>query len=379
MLYSDGYRFTPYEFWCEELEAGIPTWALGRKFENGRTVWRDNGLALPELRIPLLLGVWGSAFCATLSHYYKEVRPTVKGLAGFGSLDGMIAERDDDLVKLHPINPASFPNYVLGMRNYLPSTAPESMFQTPNLQLMDAGMSNNLPIYPLLRPGRNVDILVAFDASADVKTDNWLKVTEGYARQRGIKGWPVGAGWPPEDETMEEIQEDLDKAQAKTEEQAEEKIREAKSKPKRQQLGYCNIWVGTTTERKSEEEPPISKLVEEDWELQKPDAGMTVIYFPFLANPKVGGVDPKTSDFMSTWNFVYTPKQVDSVVELARTNFQEGADRTKRTVRAVYERKKRLREEREAAERERRRRWRLREGRSGGRRIGESDHGDHFS
>ncbi|KAF2187993.1 FabD/lysophospholipase-like protein [Zopfia rhizophila CBS 207.26] len=380
------FEFTPYEFWCEELSAGIPTWSVGRKFEHGRTVWRDNGLALPELRVPLLMGVWGSAFCATLSHYYKEISPVLKGIAGFGGIDERISERDDDLIKVHPIDPAAIPNFALGMREFLPPTCPESIFKAQNLQLMDAGMSNNLPIYPLLRPGRNVDILIAFDASADVRTDNWLKVADGYARQRGIRGWPVGAGWPPTDETIQEIQEDLDKAQAETEEEAQEKMKEAKDedaskkdKAKSRDLSYCNIWVGTTEERTSEREPPESKLVEEDWELMKPDAGITVIYFPFLANPKVDGVDPRTSDFMSTWNFVYTPEQVDSVVNLARTNFQEGADRTKRTVRAVYERKRKLREEREREEKARRRRWKLRTGQQFGRRVGEGDHGDHFS
>ncbi|KAF2713187.1 FabD/lysophospholipase-like protein [Pleomassaria siparia CBS 279.74] len=374
------FEFTPYEFWCEELGAGIPTWAIGRKFENGRTVWRNNGLALPEIRVPLMMGIWGSAFCATLSHYYTEIRPVVKGLVGLGGLDAMISEREDDLVKLHPIDPAAIPNFALGMRDFLPSTCPESIFQVENFQLMDAGMSNNLPIYPLLRPGRNVDILIAFDASSDVRTDNWLKVADGYARQRGIKGWPVGAGWPRSDETMKEIQEDLDKAQADTEQQARDKIKEAqdrdeqasrREKKKAKGLGFCNIWVGSTEERTREgDEEPESKTVEEDWELMKPDAGITVIYFPFLANPKVEGVDPKTSDFMSTWNFVYTPQQIDSVVHLARTNFQEGADRTKMTVRAVYERKKKLREAKEKETREQTRRFKMREGRYAG---------DHFS
>jgi phospholipase A2 len=378
------FEFTPYEMWCEELSAGIPIWAMGRKFENGRTVWRENGLALPEVRVPMLMGIWGSAFCATLSHYYKEVGPFLRGLAGFAAIDAMIAERDSDLVKVHPIDPASIPNYALGMRELLPPSCPESIFTHRNFQFMDAGMSNNLPIYPLLRPGRDVDILIAFDASADVRTDNWLKVADGYARQRGIKGWPVGAGWPPADETIEEIQHDLDEAQANTEQQANKKMKEAKAqdadnKKKHKDLGYCNIWVGTTEERISKEEPPESKQVEEDWELMREDSGITVVYYPFLANPKVPGVDPRASDFMSTWNFVYTPEQIDSVVELARTNYAEGAERTKRTVRAVYERKKKVREEREKQEAERRWRWRLSQGRVAGHRIGESDHGDHFS
>jgi phospholipase A2 len=382
------FEFTPYELWCEELSAGIPTWAMGRKFDNGRTVWRENGLALPEVRVPMLMGIWGSAFCATLSHYYKEVGPFLRGLAGFAAIDAMISERDSDLVKVHPIDPASIPNFALGMRELLPPSCPESIFTHQNFQFMDAGMSNNLPIYPLLRPGRDVDILVAFDASADVRTDNWLKVADGYARQRGIKGWPVAAGWPPADESVEEIQHDLDEAQANSEAEANKKMEQAKqqdkdNKKQHKDLGYCNIWVGTTEERVSDvshpDDKPVSKQVEEDWELMHDHSGITVVYYPFLANPKVPGVDPKTSDFMSTWNFVYTPEHIDSVVELARTNYAEGAERTKRTVRAVYERKKKQREEREKAEAERRWRWRLAQGRVAGHRMGESDHGDHFS
>jgi phospholipase A2 len=382
------FEFTPYEMWCEELSAGIPTWAMGRRFENGRTVWRDNGLALPEVRVPLLMGIWGSAFCATLSHYYREIRPLMRSLTGLGgSIDAMISERDEDLVKVHPIDPASIPNYALGMREFLPPSCPESIFEQKNFQFMDAGMSNNLPIYPLLRPGRNVDILVAFDASADVKTDNWLKVADGYARQRGIKGWPIGAGWPPEDESTDQIQQDLADAAAQTEQEAQDHLKQAKEndteaeklKSKKKGLGYCNVWVGSTEERISPDEPPVSKQVDSDFELMHPQSGIAVIYFPFLANPDVPGVDPKVSDFMSTWNFVYTPEQIDNVVNLARANFQAGAERTKRTVRAVYERKKRTREQREREEAERRWHWRLAQGRTAGRRVGESEQGDQFS
>lgn len=65
------FEFTPYEFWCEELDAGIPSFAVGRKFEKGSSVLDVRGLGQPEVKIPFLMGIWGSAFCATLSHYYK--------------------------------------------------------------------------------------------------------------------------------------------------------------------------------------------------------------------------------------------------------------------------------------------------------------------
>jgi len=65
------FEFTPYELWCEELDAGIPAFAVGRKFRRGTSEIRDDGYGQPEIRIPLLMGIWGSAFCATLAHYYK--------------------------------------------------------------------------------------------------------------------------------------------------------------------------------------------------------------------------------------------------------------------------------------------------------------------
>lgn len=366
------FEFTPYELFCEELDAGIPSWGVGRRYQNGRSIPGESGLHLPEYRIPIMMGIWGSAFCATLAHYYKEIRPIVKGITGFGGVDDLIEERNDDLTKVHPIEPASIPNYVLGLRERLPPTCPESIFNSEHLQLADAGMSNNLPLYPLLRDERGVDILIAFDSSADIKTENWLSVADGYAKQRGIKGWPIGAGWPKEGASKDDLAKELDVANAKTPQEAAGKIadareaqrtadnatQEALDKTKHEDgyeadLGYCNVWVGTTLERTSESEPPPSKRVDPDanWELLSPDAGLTVVYFPLLPNAKVEGVDPNTSDFLSTWNFIYSKDDIDKVVNLARANFEEGKDQTRRTVRAVYERKRAKRLEREETER----------------------------
>lgn len=129
------FEFTPYELSCEELEAAIPSYSIGRKFDRGKATSQANGLGLPELRLPFLMGIWGSAFCATLAHYYKEVRPIVKNLAGLGGLDDMIEEKNDELIKLHPIDPGQIPNYALGLESVLPSTCPESIFKSPYLEL----------------------------------------------------------------------------------------------------------------------------------------------------------------------------------------------------------------------------------------------------
>jgi phospholipase A2 len=399
------FEFTPYEFFCEELNAGIPTWALGRHFNAGRSEVTADNLPIPEVRIPNLMGVWGSAFCATLSHYYKEIRPLVRGLAGFGGIDSLIQGKNQDLIKVHPIDPAGIPNFVIGMKDQLPDSCPESIFRNDHLRLMDAGMSNNLPIYPLIRPGRDVDVIVAFDASADVKQENWLSVVDGYARQRGVKGWPVGAGWPKES-SVEDTETALRESQNITKKQLDEKVSGAKDedgsdnqtatgqKPKGgTDLSYCNVWVGSTEERTSNEEPPPSKRLfdphsddhsESDFHIMRPDAGIAVIYFPLIPNPSApdvppkpqirpraavqslrqdasqtkdpeqplaphpNSIDPAVDDFLSTWNFIYTPEQIDSVVGLAKANFSQGEEQTRRVVRAVYERKKSDRLQKEA-------------------------------
>jgi phospholipase A2 len=66
--------------------------------------------------------------------------------------------------------------------------------------------------------------------------------------------------------------------------------------------------------------------------------------------PKPNSIDPDVDDFLSTWNFIYTPEQIDSVVGLARANFSQGEEQTRRVVRAVYERKKSDRLNKEAQE-----------------------------
>lgn len=305
------------------------------------------------MKLPTLFGIFGSAFCATLSHYYSEVRPFIKSLpAVFLSVDRIIQERSPDLTKIHPIAPASIPNYVKGLEDFLPSTAPESLYNSDRIELMDAGMSNNLACYPLLRPGRDIDILIAFDSSAEIQKANWLAVTEGYAKQRKLVGWPVSIGWPKETLTAE-----LNKVEQATPEEAGRKLEQAKEIDAERipageenlgNLGYCTIWVGTKESRTSDDEPPPSKAIEDSFELMHPQAGVTVIYFPLIPNPKVLDVDPETSAYLSTWNFEWTKEEVDKTVKLAMTNFDEGEGKVRKAVKAVYERKKKLRLERES-------------------------------
>lgn len=129
------FEFSPYELGCEELGAAIPSSSIGRHYHGGKSRPTMNGFNLPELRIPFLMGIWGSAFCATLAHYYKEVRPLFMELAGFGDVDSLIEGQQDELIKVHPIDPGQVPNFALGLDDVLPASCPASILEDPYLNL----------------------------------------------------------------------------------------------------------------------------------------------------------------------------------------------------------------------------------------------------
>lgn len=97
---------------------------------------------MPELKLPLLFGIFGSAFCATLNHYYNEIRPFLAGLGwGLQTVDDLISQvgkrdyitnfmsakhiqRRNSLKMVHAFEPACIPNYVKGMGDLLPATCP---------------------------------------------------------------------------------------------------------------------------------------------------------------------------------------------------------------------------------------------------------------
>jgi phospholipase A2 len=54
----------------------------------------------------------------------------------FRSLDDLMMEKDKDLIEVHPIQPASIPNFLLGMGESLPSTCPESLKTEKEIKLM---------------------------------------------------------------------------------------------------------------------------------------------------------------------------------------------------------------------------------------------------
>lgn len=238
--------------------------------------------------------VFGSAFAASLAHFYNEIRGFVPE-AALAKADEVIVRYQNSMSAYHPISPACFPNPFYGLR------FPERMQSSalPGLETLciaDAGMDNNIPFYPLLRPGRDVDVIVAIDLSADIQEAPHFERAEGYAKRRNIDGWPAQAGWP--------------------------KKMKGKAAHDEYPLGTCTVFASET-------------------QSQRPIA---VVYYPLIKNKAFDpDFDPQTAEFCSTWNFVYSKDQVTQLFGLADRNWRDNADRYKEVLRVIWERKRNAR------------------------------------
>ncbi|KAI9480822.1 MAG: acyl transferase/acyl hydrolase/lysophospholipase [Benjaminiella poitrasii] len=308
------FEFTPYEVGCEEVEAWVPTWAFGRPFENGKNTKKS-----PEQTLDILMGMFGSAFAASLVHFYQEVRSFLPS-GSLSKIDESIARYEASISSYHPISPSSFPNPFYKLKekiiseenttgkdeNKISVKRPDAVIDSKELYLMDAGMDNNIPFYPLLRDGRDVDVILAVDLSADIQTSNHFDRTESYIKRRGIEGWPRGAGWPKKNDESKE----------------------------KYALGTCTIF-------DSESKEEITTTSETKKQVKKGKHPIIVAYFPFILNKSFDpDFDPQEADFCSTWNFVYNPDQFKKVVGLAEANWNENVDTIRQVLKKTWQRKK---------------------------------------
>ncbi|KAF9436779.1 hypothetical protein BGZ76_003010 [Entomortierella beljakovae] len=318
--YYQWFEMTPYEFGSEETSAWIPTWSFGRRFSEGKSIER-----IPETNLAILLGTFGSAFTATLADYYKEVRPILpKALSD--SMDAYVEEFMDGMSQIHPLSPSCFPNPIYKLKD--PAPEAEAISHKKNIYLNDAGMDNNLPLYPLLRPGRDVDVILAFDSSADIDTVPWFEKTDEYVKRRGIERWP------PISKTREG--------------------QLVKDKDGRRKMTHVEVFHGIVAEdRDADYIGPGSKdsLSNQSINVQP----MTLIYFPLIPNEDYEKeFDPSTDPFCSTFNFEVKSDQVTLLAGLGEANFNKGLAEVKKVLKETWLRKKTERIEREKQERKNR-------------------------
>jgi len=268
-------EITPFEVGSTFLEGYVPTWAYGRKFIDGVSVDKK-----PEQTLGYYLGIFGSAFEL---NFEDLLRLTTFNLADIkNSLPESLQEIVDKVVNTILYSPLNnfrlFPSMLYNFTNDAPYSP---LCEDKTICLVDAGIDFNLPLPPLLRKNRNVDIIIIYDASANIEKAPELRRMVAYAQRKGI--------------TLPTINfEEIDK---KT----------------------ISIFKG--------ESPDIP----------------TIVYFPRIKIPEFSQeFDPTLciqNEYCNTFNFAYTEEQINNLSGLAEFALQQNADVIKGLVKEVMHHK----------------------------------------
>lgn len=181
------YEYTPYEIGGAWLKHYVPTWAYGRRFDNGKS--KDTA---PEQSLGYLCGTYGSAFAVTLGRGVKEQT----GIHLDWVFDGVA----QDLRKAHiPEVAVTFMRKILQqitsvrissarVFNFTRNMAGSPVSNLEKLSFVDAGLDFNLPYPPISgeRPERRADVVIFLDSSAIVKDAPELRKAQEYARKRSL-------------------------------------------------------------------------------------------------------------------------------------------------------------------------------------------------
>jgi phospholipase A2 len=272
----------PYE-WVEytPYEIGAPLLAsFVPTWAYGRTF--NQGISdnfAPALSLGLCMGTWGSAIAVSMQEaleVFAESMPATVELFGIKIPTAIIMQELTQSFKKIP---------QMSNQRVYPANVPNWMMGLPgpyqhinHLTLVDAGLDINLPVPPLLRAARNVSIIIMLDASATVHGAPELRKAEAYARRHNLK-------FPHIDYT---------------------KINE-----------LCSVH--------QDEDPTIP----------------TVIYMPLVANENYqNGWEPLRQKFTSTFNFVYTPQEIELLTGLTKTNMLASKDMIIDAIKSSIEKKR---------------------------------------
>lgn len=202
------FEFTPWQVGSPWLGCYIPTWAFGRGFIMGKSDFR-----LAE-NLGFCLGTFGSAIALSISDIIQEMEKEIDqtssikkvGLKALKILLDQFAKLPPEV--LAPLMTASGYSATKGGKvsdvrllggvthNFVLQMPQEKLRNDIYLQLIDAGISFNLPYPPISgeRPERKADIIIFFDGSREIKESglvvNQLRLTEQYARRKKLK-FPV--------------------------------------------------------------------------------------------------------------------------------------------------------------------------------------------
>lgn len=144
--------FTPYEMGCDDLKFNLPIWSFGRRFVDGKSI--DYA---PEAALGFLMGIWGSAGSGSIQNMLHAMGDKDNKKL-FNIIDTMLLETG--VGQVHVAGVSIF-NPLFGVDD-------SELRNLKRVTLMDAGYDYNLPVPPLLKKERAVDIIIVMDASANV-------------------------------------------------------------------------------------------------------------------------------------------------------------------------------------------------------------------
>ncbi|RUP47452.1 hypothetical protein BC936DRAFT_145719 [Jimgerdemannia flammicorona] len=325
------FEFNPYEIGCDELKAWQPSWSFGRHFD--QRVSTDN---IPEQSLSLEMGVWGSAPAGPLSSYLgtiqrnlpkgvitKEVNKMANNIAEHWGPQGVEVFEDH-----HPVHAANNPNPVF---HFYPPPNPPGIHNSPRVHLIDAGMDNNLPLYPLAHPSREIDIILGFDSSSDVQKNSFFQRVEDFGKRKGYR-WNSRGGQPPKPEVNTDgtqVSEPVIPTHP-TAEYIWERFGHR----------YITVYDGVPINPPATKggEPVIGKF-------NTPQATrpVTLLYIPLLPNKVDPEFDPCLAPFVGSYNLVYKPEEVEKLWNTTEANWRECEAKVKAAVTEVWLKKKEAR------------------------------------
>lgn len=196
----DWFEITPYEIGSINKNIFVPTWAFGRLYADGKS--QDFA---PEQTLGLFMAVCSSSLAFSLidliAQKNQKMASTIDYISNIfnttGSIIGSTIGKNisgssgsnigsnigseipqavtGKLAETRPVQPAQFNNFI--------------EHQIKPIELVDAGLAFNIPLPPLLRSERNIDMIIVLDASADIGLDfklalEWAQTKKSYTYKK---------------------------------------------------------------------------------------------------------------------------------------------------------------------------------------------------
>ncbi|KAJ4948549.1 hypothetical protein JOQ06_020082, partial [Pogonophryne albipinna] len=180
---SEWCEFTPYEVGIPKYGAFVRSEDFGSQFFLGRIIKK-----IPEVRIPYLMGIWSSVFSVSLCKLVLHFTGTSKSSNTSDEPDEVIAEMYNFMCGLFLHWDYNTHSNFLAWKDTHPDAFPNQLTPSDStLRLVDSGLDINIGCVPILRPERDVDVIICLNYSWD--EDNIFKVlqtTAAYCENHNI-------------------------------------------------------------------------------------------------------------------------------------------------------------------------------------------------